>query len=434
MLKQLQNRLRVILIVIFMAVVSLILCFSFWNTWQTHQTADITYVQRMASLIVYQLEADPSEPELLLSDYEKEMDVYSILKDDSGQVLFQSIPDTLTDLTTLGKIAESTVEIQSPTGQTHLAQISSQGGFEEITGNGHDRYYVIPASISTKLGHQYTLMLFYEQHSAGKLLLSQLPAYGVIWIFAFLCIFFASRFLLRRAFEPTEQVLKGEKDFVAAASHELKSPLAVIMANVEIMQSMSVTKPDIQNHLQVIDSECMRMSKLVRDMLLLASSDADKWTIHPKEIDIDTLLIMLYEAYEPICRNKGIRLDLDLGKESCPKLRTDQERLFQILRIFLDNAVSYSPERSNIEIQVRQTTKEITFLVIDHGNGIDEKDKPFIFDRFYCADPSRTDKSHFGLGLSIAKELATMLAGKIGFEDTDGGGATFFLTLSLVNS
>lgn len=63
MLKQLQNRLRVILIVIFMTVVSLILCFSFWNTWQAHQTADITYIQRMASLIIYQLEADTGEPE-----------------------------------------------------------------------------------------------------------------------------------------------------------------------------------------------------------------------------------------------------------------------------------------------------------------------------------------------------------------------------------
>lgn len=429
MLKQLQNRLRVILIVIFMTVVSLILCFSFWNTWQAHQTADITYIQRMASLIIYQLEADTGEPEQLLSDYEKEMSVYSMLKDDRGQVLFQSTPDTLTDLTTLGLIAENTVEVQSPTEHAPPIQITSQGGYEEITGNDHDRYYMIPASISTKSGHWYSLILFYEQHSAKKLLLSQIPAYGVIWIFAFLCIFFASRFLLRRAFEPTERVLKGQKDFVAAASHELKSPLAVIMANVESIQSMPVAEPELQNDLQVIDSECMRMSRLVRDMLLLASSDADKWTIHPEEVDIDTLLITLYEAYEPICRDKDIHLGLDLGKESYPKLRTDRERLFQILSIFLDNAVSYSPKNNSIEIQARQTTKEITFFVIDHGNGIDEKDKPFIFDRFYCADQSRTDKSHFGLGLSIAKELANMLAGQIGFADTDGGGATFFLTL-----
>lgn len=101
------------------------------------------------------------------------------------------------------------------------------------------------------------------------------------------------------------------------------------------------------------------------------------------------------------------------------------------MSIFLDNAISYSPENSSIEIQTRQAARELTFLVIDHGCGIAEKDKPFIFDRFYCGDKSRTDKSHFGLGLSIAKELAKMLAGKIGFEDTSGGGATFYLTLPL---
>ena len=140
---------------------------------------------------------------------------------------------------------------------------------------------------------------------------------------------------------------------------------------------------------------------------------------------------MLYEAYEPICRKKSIHLDLNLDAESYPQIYTDQERLFQVLSIFLDNAVSYSKENSNIEILTSQTSKEFTFLVVDHGCGIAEKDKPFIFDRFYCADKSRTNKAHFGLGLSIAKELAKMLSGKIGFSDTSGGGTTFFLTLPI---
>ena len=431
MLRRLQNRLRIFLIIIFMAVVSLILCFSFWNTWQARQIADITYIQRMASLIIYQLEADPARPDELLSNYEREMNVYSILKNNAGNILYQSDLDTLTDLDTLGKIAEESIEIQSPTNQTNSFPITEQGGYGEITGTNHDRYYVIPASISTKSGNWYSLVLFYEQPSISTLIFRQVPEYCGIWLLAFVCIFFVSRFLLHRAFEPTERVLQSQKDFVAAASHELKSPLAVIMANVENIQQIEIAEPQAQNHLKVIDAECMRMSKLVRDMLLLASSDADKWTVQIQEVNIDTLLITLYEAYEPVCRKKAIHLDLNLGEDSYPQLYTDQERLFQILSIFLDNAVSYSPENSNIEIQTRQTAREFTFLVIDHGCGISEKDKPFIFDRFYCADKSRTNKSHFGLGLSIAKELARMLAGKIGFEDTSGGGTTFFLTLPL---
>ena len=408
MLKQLQTRLRIFLVVIFMAVVSLILGFSFWNTWQASQMADVSYIQRMASLIIYQLEADASAPEALLSNYEREMNVYTILKDNTGQVLYQSSPDTRTDFGTLGKIAQESIDMVSAGDHADLPKITDQGGYGEIEGNSHDRYYVIPAVISTKTGQWYSLVLFYEQTSIRNLLLRQLPAYGSIWLLAFGCILLVSRFLLRRAFEPTERVLKGQKDFVAAASHELKSPLAVIMANAEAMETIGGQEPRI-----------------------LASSDADKWTVHRQKINIDTLLITLFEAYEPICKGKSIQLKLALEETEYPLLDTDQERLFQILSIFLDNAVSYSPENSSIEIQTRQTAKELTFLVADHGKGIAKADRPFIFDRFYRADKSHTDKSHFGLGLSIAEELAKMLAGKIGFEDTPGGGATFFLTLPL---
>ena len=105
MLKQLQTKLRIFLIVVFMAVVSLILGFSFWNTWQASQMADVSYIQRMASLLIYQLEADASAPEALLSNYEREMNVYAILKDGTGQILYQSSPDTRTDFGTLGEIA-----------------------------------------------------------------------------------------------------------------------------------------------------------------------------------------------------------------------------------------------------------------------------------------------------------------------------------------
>ena len=373
MLKRLQNRLRIFLIVIFMAVVSLILCFSFWNTWQARQIADITYVQRMASLIIYQLEADPARPDELLSNYEREMHVYSILKDSAGNILHQSDPDTLTDLDTLGKIAEESIEIQSPANQTNSFPITEQGGYGEITGTNHDRYYVIPASISTKSGNWYSLVLFYEQPSISTLTFRQAPAYCGIWLLAFVCILFVSRFLLRRAFEPTERMLQSQKDFVAAASHELKSPLAVIMANVENIQNIETAEPQAQNHLKVIDTECTRMSRLVRDMLLLASSDADQWTVQIQEVNIDTILITLYEAYEPVCRKKAIHLDLVLGEDSYPQLHTDQERLFQILSIFLDNAVSYSPENSSIEIQTRWAAREFTFLVTDHGRGLPKK-------------------------------------------------------------
>lgn len=224
---------------------------------------------------------------------------------------------------------------------------------------------------------------------------------------------------------------QSQKNFVAAASHELKSPLAVIMANIEVIHSKNPADPQIQTSLKTLDSECRRIAKLVQNMLLLTSADADKWTVQKKDMDTDSLLISLYEAYEPICISHSLQLILDLSEQSYPQLYTDRERVFQILSIYLDNAVCYAPKGSRIEIQTASAKKELTFFIVDHGPGITEKDKPFIFDRFYRADKSHTDKAHVGLGLSIAKELTDMLGGKIGFSDTAGGGATFFLTLPM---
>ena len=431
MLRRLLNQLHIIMTGILILLITLILAFSFWNTYQSSQTADITYIQRMASLIIYQLEADIEAPETVLSDYEEQMNVYAVLSDSEGSVIYKSASNFPTDLDVLLQEADQSIGIQNAADSTDVRQVTEQGGYIELEGLHHDSYYVIPAAVSTEGGDSFSLTLVYPKISVLELFMRQAPLYLCIWIGSFCIIVFISRFLLKKAFTPSEQMIKSQKDFIAAASHELKAPLAVIMANTEALQYMQSHNIDLQSQacLNVIDTECSRMSHLVRDMLLLASSDADKWTIQKSEINVDTLLITLYEAYEPVCINKKIRLELNLSKEAYPVLSSDRERLFQILSIFLDNAVCYSPEGSSIQIQTASKEKELVFSIVDHGNGIPTEDKPFIFDRFYRGDKSRTDKSHFGLGLSIAKELAKMLGGEIGFKDTEGGGATFFLKL-----
>lgn len=131
MLKRLQNNLRIFLIMIFMVVISLILCFFFWTTWQDQQIADIAYIQRMASLLIYQLEADIESPDELLSNYEQEMNVYSILKDKEGHILFQSKPDTRTDLDTLIRIAEKALKYNIPQSKQLFLQSQHRGDTEK---------------------------------------------------------------------------------------------------------------------------------------------------------------------------------------------------------------------------------------------------------------------------------------------------------------
>ena len=429
MLNHLFQKLHLFFVMTIMVIVTGVIGLSFSNHVNASEAAEVTFLQRMTALIVNQLEEEGANAKEVLSAYEKDMSVSSKLTDAYGELLYESrtgLEDIEGQLNNVGM----QIVTYSAEEEGNQAKLPAVEGMVEMKGNHYERYLINLAHFTSEDDTNNSLTLVYEQTPIFQMFLEQLPMYLAIWIVTLLCVSLVSRFLLKKALEPTERVMQSQKEFVASASHELKAPLAVIVANVENMQHEAQNE-GLQGNLKVIDSECMRMSRLIKDMLLLASSDAEKWTIHTSEVNVDTLLISLYEAYEPRCMKKKIKLTLDLGEELFPVIMTDKERLFQLLSIYLDNALHYSPEGKEIQIRVDMSSKELTFWIADHGIGVEEKDKPFIFDRFYCADQSHTDKSHFGLGLSIAKELARMLQGKIGMEDTPWGGASFFFTLDL---
>ena len=424
MLNHLFQKLHLFFVMTIMVIVTGVIGLSFSNHVNASEAAEVTFLQRMTALIVNQLEEEGANAKEVLSAYEKDMSVSAY-----GELLYESrtgLEDIEGQLNNVGM----QIVTYSAEEEGNQAKLPAVEGMVEMKGNHYERYLINLAHFTSEDDTNNSLTLVYEQTPIFQMFLEQLPMYLAIWIVTLLCVSLVSRFLLKKALEPTERVMQSQKEFVASASHELKAPLAVIVANVENMQHEAQNE-GLQGNLKVIDSECMRMSRLIKDMLLLASSDAEKWTIHTSEVNVDTLLISLYEAYEPRCMKKKIKLTLDLGEELFPVIMTDKERLFQLLSIYLDNALHYSPEGKEIQIRVDMSSKELTFWIVDHGIGVEEKAKPFIFDRFYCADQSHTDKSHFGLGLSIAKELARMLQGKIGMKDTPGGGASFFFTLDL---
>ena len=426
MLKKLNRRLQTIFTITIMCLITAVMAVLSYGQYQSEVAADKNYLQKMASFFVLELETEQAPAERILVNWGNN-EVSTILKDLYGNVLYENNASFPTEAETLSSSMNEMIAYFQTT-----SQASSIMEPLEITGSQGEHYYGVTATIRAKSGQIYMLEIFYPKTSIWEVFRTHMVSYGLVWLFSFLCIVLLSRFLIKRAFEPTEKILKGQKEFVAAASHELKSPLAVIMTSAEKLQdTISQDEPQIQAGLQTIDSECMRMSRLVRDMLLLASSDADKWTIQKSEVNLDTLLISLYEAYEPVCMKEKLCLNLDLNQTSFPKLFTDRERLFQILSVFMDNAIYYSPAGASIDICTSLSLREVTISIVDHGCGVAEKDKPYIFDRFYCADKSRSDKTHFGLGLSIALELSKMLEGTVGFTDTTGGGATFYITLPI---
>ena len=154
----------------------------------------------------------------------------------------------------------------------------------------------------------------------------------------------------------------------------------------------------------------------------------------------DTLLIEAYEAFLLLCREKNINLILELPKEPFPPLLADRQRLEQVITILLDNAISYTPAGKEVRLKMykKEGSRRISagyfrtvIEVADTGKGVPDEMKQRIFDRFYRGDASRKDKKHFGLGLSIAKELTEMHGGTLAVHDNPGGGSRFVVTLTL---
>ena len=433
MLKPLSKKLNALFITAIMLIITSIMIILCNNYVHMKQSSEVILFQRMVTQMMYQLEDNNQNFESIVDSYhEYKYPIFCYIQDTSGRMIYRTDSDFPTDTDTLlerFRIQTGKEDTFIITNDNKLA--TDQSGIFEFNGTKNDNYLGIFATIVTPNDTAYHLSLIYRQQSLFDILTKQAFLYVSLWFLSLIAVTIMSHFLIKKALEPTEVMLKSQKDFIASASHELKSPLAVILANAEKLEQLQIDNTEFRKSVKILDNECMRMSKLVKDMLLLASSDAKSWTLCKNTIDIDTLLISLYETYEPICINKKICLRLEISETSYPKFYADGERLFQILTIYMENAIHHSINNEQIEIKTAVTAKHITFFVIDHGKGIHEDDKPYIFNRFYCADKSRTDKSNFGLGLSIADELAKMMNGKVGCKDTDGGGATFFVTLPL---
>ena len=433
MLKPLSKKLNAFFITTIMLIITSIMIILCNNYVHMEQSGEVILFQRMVTQMMYQFEDNSQNFESIADSYhEYKFPIFCCIQDTSGKMVYQTDSDFPTDADTLLERFRTQTDKENTFIITNDNRpTTDQSGIFEFNGTRNDEYLGILATIVMPNNTAYHLSLIYRQQSSFDILTKQAFLYASLWFLSLIAVTIMSYFLIKKALEPTEVMLKSQKDFIASASHELKSPLAVILANAEKLEQLQIDNTEFRKSVKILDNECMRMSKLVKDMLLLASSDAKTWTLCKNIIDIDTLLISLYEAYEPICISKKIRLRLEISESSYPKFCADRERLFQILTIFMDNAIHHSINNKQIEIKTAVAAKYITFFVTDHGKGIPEDDKPYIFNRFYCADKSRTDKSNFGLGLSIADELAKMMNGSVGCEDTDGGGATFFVKLPL---
>jgi len=225
---------------------------------------------------------------------------------------------------------------------------------------------------------------------------------------------------------------KLKSEFLANISHEFKTPLNAILGFAQVLRDKpGILKKDKNiRYAENIISSGNRLLNMINDLLDLAKTEAGKMELHIEQTSISELVKDIAAQFSLQTRKKKIKVKL-LIEDNIPLLSTDPGKVQQILYNFFSNAVKFTPERGRIEVKAKMLEENIVrTAVTDTGCGIADADKEKIFEKFRQIDGSLTRQSDgSGLGLTISKELATMLAGSIGLQSEPGRGSTFWLDI-----
>ncbi len=247
---------------------------------------------------------------------------------------------------------------------------------------------------------------------------------GVLGMGTFLLI---SIFLARWALRPVGRAWEQQRQFVADASHELKTPLTVILANTEIL--LAHGGETIENSAKWLENtrdEGLHMKGLVEDMLSLARADADR-VVSKERVNVSDLLYSSVLSFEPVAFERGVTLQTQVD-ESVMALG-DAAQLQRLFGILLDNAIKYAQEKTVVTLSLARVQEHTVFRINNRGEAISSADLTHIFERFYRADKARGAQNGYGLGLSIAQAIVRAHGGTIQAESTDRAGTTFTVTL-----
>lgn len=247
-------------------------------------------------------------------------------------------------------------------------------------------------------------------------------------------IILAGYFLARRALIPIQAAWEKQYQFVADASHELRTPLTVIKSNAELLLRNPEHTIELETiRIRNVIRETIRMSKLVSTLLTLARADADEIEIQAVPVMLNEVIQNVVEQFEPLVQMQRIKLEVDCSEVI--SLVADKERLQQLFVILMDNAIKYTSEFGCISISCRKQSSQVLIKVIDTGIGIESKDLPYVFNRFFRADKVRTrEKGGVGLGLAIAQWIVEKHSGKIWIKSESGMGTEVYVSLPIEKS
>lgn len=272
-----------------------------------------------------------------------------------------------------------------------------------------------------------TTLVFSDISSEKNTLNSLLQSFIIIGFISFFVFLGISIFLAKWAIKPVARAWQQQKQFVADASHELKTPLTVIMTNSELLQSTDFSEEERYHFLQSISLMSGQMKQLVEKLLILAKSDNLETPITMNTLDLSQLVLNAAISFEGIFVEKG--LFLESFAEPDIKVHGNEDGLRQVIDILLDNAQKYSSQNSTTRIVLyTEDWKKCCIKVSNSGTPILEDELKNIFQRFYRTDKARSRDGSFGLGLSIAENIVQMHKGKI-WAESQNGINSFFVEL-----
>jgi two-component system phosphate regulon sensor histidine kinase PhoR len=230
----------------------------------------------------------------------------------------------------------------------------------------------------------------------------------------------------------TRRLERVRQDFVANASHELKTPLASIKAYTEALLSGALYDEKFNvDFLQKIDAQADRLNQLILDLLSLARLESDQSFFHHAPFSLEPLVRQCVEAQRGRAEAKGLSYDMTAETHNGDAVVTaDEEAVRQILDNLIDNAIKYTPEGGRVRVAMRTTDVGAVLEVADSGIGIPRDELPRVFERFYRVDKARSrELGGTGLGLSIVKHLVQSIGGQISVDSRVGVGSTFTIRL-----
>jgi signal transduction histidine kinase len=226
--------------------------------------------------------------------------------------------------------------------------------------------------------------------------------------------------------------LERNREFVANAAHELRSPLAAVQSSVEVTLNSERTIAEYQEMLGEIADECGQLRVLVNQLLLLAETDAERFPVEKRPVRFDKLLERSLDMFRGAAEERGIELTAGIANEFT--IDGDADRLRQVVNNLIDNSLKYTPAGGRVRVLLGLDPHggQLLLRVFDNGVGIDAEDLPHVFERFYRGDKSRQREnvtSGNGLGLSICESIVLSHGGTIEVESAKGAGATFIVRL-----